>query len=130
MFVPRRTTTCRARRGLDSICTASCSITSMVWPTAVGSSISTIVTTDEGVGGIGLVDSGEVFTICGISIDSGTWQLGQLPKIPPLSAVGKLRVRQYLHCGDHRRANRPSCAAWPTTWADHLRKRETQKETT
>jgi hypothetical protein len=47
----------------------------MVSPTAVGSLISTTVTADGGVGGISLVDSGEVFTVCGISIDGRAWQL-------------------------------------------------------
>jgi hypothetical protein len=48
----------------------------MVSPTAVGSLISTTVTTDEGVRVTDLVNSGEIFTVCGISIDSGTRQLG------------------------------------------------------
>ena len=80
-LAPRRTTTRRTRRGLDSSCTASCSITSMVSPTAVGSLISTTVTADEGLGVTGLVDSGEIFMVCGISIDGGPRQLGYSPNL-------------------------------------------------
>jgi hypothetical protein len=39
----------------------------------VGSLISTTVTADEPVGVTDLVDSGEIFTVCGISIDGGPW---------------------------------------------------------
>ena len=50
------------------------------------------MTADEGLGETDLGDGGEIFTVCGISIDSGTRQLGQLPKIPPLGGDGKLGV--------------------------------------
>ena len=62
----------RASSGLDSSYTASISTTSTVSPTAVGSLISMTVTADEGVGVTGLVDSGEIFTVCGISIAGDT----------------------------------------------------------
>jgi hypothetical protein len=45
-LAPRRTTIRRARRGFDSSCTASWSITSMVSPIAVGSLISMTVTAE------------------------------------------------------------------------------------
>jgi len=50
-LAPIRTTIRLARRGLDCSCTASCSITSMASPTAVGSLISTTVTAGRGWGG-------------------------------------------------------------------------------
>ena len=129
--MPKRTPTRRTRRGLDSSCTASCSITSIVSPTAVGSLISTTVTADEGVRATGLVDSGEIFTVCGISIVTGTRQLGQLPKLPLLAGCGKLGVTTMLYLrATARRANRTSCSLSLTTWADHLHELEAQKETT
>jgi hypothetical protein len=75
-LVPKRTTTCRARKGLDLSCTASCSIASSAWPTTVGSLISTTVTADEGLGVTGFVDGGKIFMVFGISIDEEAWKLG------------------------------------------------------
>lgn len=87
-LVPRRTTTRRTRRGLDSSCTASCSITSMVSPTAVGPLISTTVTADEGLPVAGLVDGGKIFMVCGISIDGSTCPAIHCSHHSPCFAVG------------------------------------------